>query len=403
MNAATAFPYERPAHVPAERVFDFDMFYDPRIERDVHDGHLQLLDDAPDIFWTPRNAGHWVATRHADVTTVLKNPAVFSSVNAPFERTQPAMDLPVPPMDMDAPEHRPHRMLLLHFLSTKATRPLEGAVRDLVRGLIDGLRERGACEFRAEIAVPLPARLFVSMMKLDETRYREFAGWVDAITTGGDRAKIAPALHGLRSYVSEIIRDRTESPGDDPVSHLLRSAVDGQALSEKRVHEMCCFLFLAGLDTVTKALTFVMNWLARNAEAQRMLRASPGKIPQAVEELLRRLTFVNLARRLTSDFELGGVQMMKDETIICSLAAASNDDRIVACPRQVDFDRGITPHLAFSTGPHACPGAPLARTELRIFLEEWLRSMPDVRLAPDFVPRCRGGMVMGMEELQLVW
>ena len=109
MNASTGISYERPAHVPAERVFDFDMFYDPRIERDVHDGHLQLLDDAPDIFWTPRNAGHWVATRHADVTTVLKNPAVFSSVNAPFERTQPAMDLPVPPMDMDAPEHRPHR------------------------------------------------------------------------------------------------------------------------------------------------------------------------------------------------------------------------------------------------------------------------------------------------------
>lgn len=403
MNAATAAPVERPAHVPAERVFDFDMFYDPRIRRDVHEGHLQLLRDAPSIFWTPRNAGHWVATRQADVTAVLKNPAIFSSVNAPFERTQPAMGLPVPPMDMDAPEHREHRMLLLHFLSSRATRTLEQDIRALAGDLLGELEGRCSCEFRSEIAVPLPAKMFVSMMRLDERRYREFAAWVDAITTGGDRTRIAPALQGLRSYVDEIIAARLADPGDDPVSHLLQSSIDGRPLTRQRVHEMCCFLFLAGLDTVTKALTFIMNWLARNPETQQALRADPEKIPQAVEELLRRLTFVNLARRLTSDFELSGVKMLKDETIICSLAAASNDDRVVTCPHEVDLNRGITPHLAFSTGPHACPGAPLARTEIRIFLEEWLQRMPDVRHADGFAPRCRGGMVMGMEELQIVW
>jgi cytochrome P450 len=269
--------------------------------------------------------------------------------------------------------------------------------------LIDELEGQRSCEFRSAIAIPLPSRMFVRMMDLDRDRYREFAGWVDAITAGGDRGQIGPALAGLRTYVSEVIQQRLGKPGEDPVSHLLGSGIDGCPLTVQRVHEMCCFLFLAGLDTVTKALTFIMNWLARHPEQQQALRADPSTIPDAVEELLRRLTFVNLARRLTRDYTLSGVALRQDETLICSLAGASNDDRHFDCPEMVDFTRGVVPHLAFSTGPHACPGAPLARTELRIFLGEWLRRMPDVRIAPGFVSRGRGGMVMGMEELQLVW
>ena len=397
-----AFP-SPPAHVPGERIFDFDLFYDPTIGRDAHEGHLRLLDVAPDIFWTPRNGGHWIATSYAAVTAVLKKPSLFSSVNAPVERTQPLLDLPVPPVDLDAPEHRPHRMLLLHFLSASATRAFEPEIRQLVSELIDDLKDERACEFRSRIAVPLPARMFATLMHLDPLRFREYASWVDAITAGGDRSRIAPAQRALNEFVAALIDARIAEPGDDPVSHLLGSSVDGQPLSRKRVHDMCCFLFLAGLDTLTKALTFIMNWLARHPEAQQSLRTDPGRIPQAVEELLRRLTFLNLARRVTEDCALEGVALRAEDIVICSLAAASNDNRFTPCASEVDFDRGITPHLAFGMGVHACPGAPLARTELRIFLEEWLRRMPDVGIAPGFEPRCRGGMVMGMEALHLAW
>jgi cytochrome P450 len=184
---------------------------------------------------------------------------------------------------------------------------------------------------------------------------------------------------------------------------LLRSTIDGQPISPQRAHEMCGLLFLAGLDTVTTAMTFIVAHLARHPELQQQLRARAEDIPSAVEELLRRYAFLNLPRRVTSDCELSGVRLLAGETIICVMAAVANDPDAFPDPDTVNLARANAPQIAFNVGPHSCVGAALARMELRIFLEEWLKRMPDVGIEPGFEPSTRGGAIMALKALPLVW
>jgi cytochrome P450 len=390
-----------PAHVPSDRVFDFDIFDDPRIRKNPQDGHIDLHSRAPDIFWTPRNGGHWIATRYGDVVEIVTTPAIFSSVASTVQPDHP-LDLPVPPMDMDPPEQTAFRRLLYPFLSLRAVRPVEAPARELINELIDSLEGRSSCEFKSEIAVPMPVRLFLGIMHFDVGRYRELVGWV-GIVLSRDHARIPEALAEINGYVESVIEARRAQPGDDPVSILLASEVDGRRISPRRVRDMCNLLLFAGLDTVTTAMVFLMRYLAGNPDRQELLRNRPAMIPRAVEEMLRRFSFVTMPRRVTRDHVLSGITLREGDTIFCDLSAASNDDRVFPDPKDVDFERRGKPHLAFNTGPHACVGAALARIELKVFLEEWLRRMPNVRLPEDFEPRARGGMIMTLDELPLVW
>lgn len=394
-----------PPHVPADRVFDFDLYYDERIKDDVQLGHMRLHDEAPDIFWTPRNGGRWIVTRFAEATYIMTNPQLFSSVGAYTRPSPPDKVVHLAPLHMDAPDHMRHRLLLLKFLNLtpREVGIWEPIARDLINRLIDGLNGRNACEFRSEIAVPMPIELFLGIMHWDTDRAHDFNRWVDEILASDNLDSIQPAYAQMNKYLTEVIQSRIEKPGDDPITMLLSSDINGQQLTVKRVHEICNLLFVAGLDTVANSMNFIMYHLARHPDIQQRLRANPDMVKTAVEEFLRRYAFVNTPRRVTQDTEVGGVLLKEGDTVICSFAAASNDPRNVPNPETLDLDRKSSPHLAFNTGPHNCAGATLARLELRIFLQEWLRRMPDVRLAPGFVPVTRGGSVMGLKSLDIVW
>lgn len=392
-----------PPLVPADRVFDFDIFHDPRILRDVHQGHFSLHDEAPDLFWTPRNGGHWVAIRYEDVVHIMQTPELFSSAEALIEPRQPLMNLALPPLDMDAPDHGPHRAILMDFLSPKAVKAIEPEIHARIDEVLDDLEGARSCEFVSQLAVPIPAAVFLAIMGWDRSRLHEFVGWTDRILRGGDRDPIRPALVALDHYLREVIQERMDNPADDAVSRMLAAEVAGKRLSPRRVHDMCNLLFLAGLDTVTSAMTHIMNLLARDPEAQAWFRTNPQKVPHALEELLRRLAFLNIPRRVTQACELNGARLEAGDMIVSSLAAASNDERVTPDPRRLDFARKGAPSLAFNAGPHVCAGAVLARFELRAFLNRWFARMPDVRIAPDFVPTTRGGTIMALEQLRLVW
>jgi cytochrome P450 len=394
-----------PAHVPERLVFDFDIYHDPRIKHDVQKGHMQLHEEAPDIFYSPRNGGYWIVTRFAEATYIMTHPQIFSSMRAFVRPTPPEKVVPLVPIHMDAPEHMRYRLLLLKFLNLtpKEVKKWEPIARELINELIDGLAGHNACEFRSAIAVPMPIKLFLGILHWDLNRFRDFNRWVDEILGSSDIEKIQPAYASMNQYLTEMIQSRVDNPGGDPVSMLLASEVNGERLSPKRVHEICNLLFVAGLDTVANSMTFIMYHLAQHPDIQQRLRANPDMAPAAVEEFLRRYAFVNTPRRVTQDTEVSGVMMKAGDTVVCSFAAASNDPRSVPHPEVLDLDRKSSPHLAFATGPHNCAGATLARLELRIFLQEWLRRMPDVRLAPDFAPQTRGGSVMGLTSLNIVW
>jgi len=391
-----------PDHVPQHLVADFDYWTDPLTPPDVQFAIVNKLHGPlPDIFYTPHNGGHWMVSRMEHVRKVVTDAENFASSGS--ANSTPGVELRLPPQDMDPPDHIKYRKLLLQFLAPKDLSKQAPHVLALCNRLIDGLASRNGCDFKEEIAVPLPVSIFMAIMDWDISRLREFVGWTIDIIASNDIERMAASWPKLQAFLADQVAQRQANPGNDPISLLLASKVDGVPLTPQRVQEMSTLLFTAGTDTVTNALTFVMLHLARDLEFQRHLRQHPEDIDVAVEELLRRYAFVNVHRRVANDVVFEGVQMRKGDRITISLAAASNDSQWVDNPQKVDLSRGRCPHVAFNTGPHACIGAPLARLELRIFLAEWLRRMPEVRLADGFVPAPRGGSVMSIESLDIVW
>jgi len=391
---------EKPDHVPDHLVFDFDMFEDPRLKDDVQLGYMSLHRDAPDIFWSPHDGGRWMATRYEDVCAIATNTEIFSSKS---QTAREEGELPLPPQTMDPPEHLRYRLLLMKFLSPKSLKHQQSFVRELAIELIEKLKDRNSCEFRKEIAVVLPVTVFMTIMGWDTSRLYDMVSWVPNITDGRSPEIRVAAFTRMSEFVSQVVQDRIANPGDDPISLLLASEVDGKRVNPQQVEQMTHLLFLAGLDTVTNAMTFSLHHLATDHALQDRLRAHPEDIPKAVEEFLRRFSFVVTYRRVTKDTVYKGVFMKEGDLINCSLAGASNDPSIVDNPAIINIDRKGAPNLAFNTGPHACVGAPLARTELRILLEEWFARMPNVSLAPGYVAPRIAGSIAKIERLDLVW
>ncbi|MET0181415.1 MAG: cytochrome P450 [Caulobacterales bacterium] len=395
---------EPPPHVPKNLVYDFDVEKDARILKDPHEAYTALHRDAPDIFFTRTGGGHWLVTRFDDVTSIMMNPQVFSNRRT-LEPADNDTEYTLPPQDMDAPLHMKYRLLLMKFLAPKAVKDMNPRIRQLSVDLIEKLKGRNSCEFIAELAVPLPVQMFMSIMDLDTSQYKKYADWIHTIMGGGERTPEARmgAMMAVDADIERLVQERMEKPGTDAVSILLASSVDDKPLTVKRVKEMCYLLFLAGLDTVTCAMSFILRYMATHHDIQDRLRAHPEQISGAVEEFMRRIAFVNVPRLVTQDIVVNGVQMKRGDTVICSLLAASNDPRKIDHPMEVDLDRASSPHVAFNTGPHSCAGVHLARMELVIFLEEWLKRMPNVSLKPGFTPRFRAGSTIAMDELDLVW
>ncbi len=394
-----------PAHVPAERVFDFDIYQDPRLAEDAVEAYNALRRESPDIFYTPRQGGHWVVTRFEDVMKIMHSQDVFSAEKTVVPVPPPELAVPIPPLDMNDPEHRKYRVLLNQFLGPEAVRKLEQDSRRLAIDTINAVLPNGKCEFVTEVGMPIPILLFLKLVGMDESRYREFNHWTHIIVQQGasDLAEFQKTFQALKDYIAEVVDNRSRNLGDDAISMLLRAKVDGQPVSQDMVSKICILLFEAGTDTVTTAMSYITRYLADNPKVQRKLREQPALIPKAIDELLRRFSFTNVARMVATDVEFKGIQMKKGDMVWVSLASANNDEKSLSNPSEVNFERATVKHVVFNTGTHNCAGTHLAKLELRVYLEEWLARMPEFRVAPGYHPKFHGGPVMGMDRLDLVW
>ena len=206
------------------------------------------------------------------------------------------------------------------------------------------------------------------------------------------------------AVLAELIQTRMANPQDDMVSALITSNFEGRKLDFPELMSIGFLMFLAGLDTVTNALTFGMQHLARNPEQQQQLIDNPEKIPGAVEELMRRYSFVAAPRQVTEDTELAGIMLRQGEMVACALNLVGMDEKLNPDPNVVDFDRPRCRHAGFGNGIHTCLGIHLARLELKTFYRLWLEKVGLFRLAPDAPkPVTRGGSVLTQSSLHLEW
>jgi cytochrome P450 len=203
--------------------------------------------------------------------------------------------------------------------------------------------------------------------------------------------------------MGELIAARRAKREDDLISTLIDSEIDGKKLDDRQMLGLSMLLFGAGLDTVTNTLSLTMEHIARDPALQRRLRAEPGMVPEAVEELMRLYDVTISVRRVGRDAEFHGVAMKADDRVLLVNANGDTDPAVYPDAAAFDLDRENKTHLVFGVGPHRCAGAHLARLELRVFLEEWFRRMPDVRLDPARPAIYRYTLLLSAENLDLLW
>jgi cytochrome P450 len=334
--------------------------------------------------------GFWSFTKAADIATISRDAATFSSARGGvFATSQGA----VPPevlgeviLGMDPPRHTKQRNVVQAVFTPKLIRQKETDIRATVTALIDDVIEQGQCDFVDDIAVELPLRVIADMLGVPQDDRRQLFEWTNTLSRAAATADPQlgmGALVEIGGYMNGITAERKANPGQDIVSRLIVAEVDGESLSEAEVTFFFALLMFAGNDTTRNTASGGMRALIENEGERQKLVNNPDGIPNAVEEMLRWVTPVIYFTRVAQcDTEVGGHPISEGERVAMWYSAGSRDPAAINDPDRFDVSRQRPPHQAFGGGgAHFCLGNALARLELRVLFEELMRRVPDMQFA----------------------
>lgn len=318
----------------------------------------------------------WSLFRHADVTAVLADPQAFSNV-ARF---------PVIPNSMDPPIHGPYYEALAQFFDQQHMAELEPRVRDIAADLLRPLLTVGEADFIEEFATPFALKSLCTFLGWPDQQWRCLAGWVHG---NQDAALNQDPVAGkaLAELFAEHVQANLDShrsspePAGDATDALLRTEVGGKTFSDDEIVSILRN-WAAGHGTVAAGLGILVLHLAQNPELQDRLRHETSLIPAAIEEILRADgPLVANRRTATREVEIQGRTIPKGDTVTLMWIAANRDPGVFKNPDQVDIERDTEASLVWGQGIHLCMGAPLARLEMRVALEELLAQTTNLELA----------------------
>ena len=354
--------------------------------------------------------GIWHVFRHADVEAILRDPATFSSDTA---RLVPAA-APVRRgmlTQIDPPEHRALRRLVSATFTPRMVAGLEPRIRALTGELLDGAGPR--FDLVDVLAFPLPVIVIAELLGLPAEDRPLFRSWADSLFSqqvGDPRdpdvmQKFTAAMSEITAYLTEACVARRGAGGTDLISALVNTEVDGRILDDEEAANFSMLLLLAGHVTTTVLLGNAVRTLDEHPGVWAELRADPALIPGAIEEVLRfRSPFMQVGRSTRHPVEVGGVEIPADVIVLPWLLSANRDPRAHRDPNRFDIRRGLEggAQLAFGHGVHFCLGAPLARLEGRVALEELTRRYRSLAVDRTVALRRFPQGILGTRELPVV-
>ncbi len=395
-----------PAHVPERLIKDWPLQFGTTCKGNPY---TDLVDPVhasyPDVFYTrdayPGAQPAWVVRKFEDVSEIYKDNVNFLNMGfAPFAMLT-GEKWHLVPAEMDPPKHGRYRAMIFPLFTPKAVRALEDKVAAYARHYIDRFKDRGHCEFMSEFAFEFPIKVILDLIGLPQDMTGQFMAWETDLLHGHDLETIAAATRNVVAYLRSEIEDRKRRPREDLLTFGVNAEVDGVKMSDDEVLGFAFNLFIGGLDTVSTNLGLQFWHLATHAEDQARLRASPELIPDAIEEMLRAYAAVSTFRTVANKIEIKGATMMPGDKVIMSTTLAGRDPSAWDHPSQIRLDRKPQ-HVSFATGPHLCLGLHLARRELNFAISQFLKDIPQFRLAPGTDVEFHLGMIQPLE-LPLVW
>jgi cytochrome P450 len=393
-----------PEHVPPELVWDnsFDTFTaqgdDPFLA-------TARLHDLPPIIWAP-DASYgrpgWIATRYDVISEIFIDYEHFTAERKGMIADLVGENIRLNPIEIDPPAHHGYRRILNPYFTPKAINGLDQSVREACNELIGKFESKGACEFVQEFAIPFPSYVFLDLMGMPREKVGDFIAWEEGLMRAPNLEDRVAAARAVYDYLKQHKERQREHPSNDFLRAMVNGEVNGRPLNHLELMGMFYVLYVGGLDTVYSTLGWVMRHLATHPELQQRLRDNPDDLPAAVEEFARAFSVVVTHREVAKDFTFHGVPMRKGEEINLPIMLADRDPSLFPNPHVVDIDRKSR-HINFGTGTHSCLGIHLAKREIRIVIEEFLRRFVNIRIKPGETYRFHTGRTFGIEYLPLVW
>ena len=364
----------------------------PRVYLNPYPKYAELRVKDP-VHWSPMLEA-WVISRYAEADAILRDHKRFSNYTADQRRRRgpraAGIENPggVSMLFLDPPNHTRLRALVSKAFAPPAIAALSERIDGIVRELIDQIPHPAKFDLIETIAYPLPVIVMAELLGVPVSERAQFKHWSDKrarvlepTITPPEVQEANRATHEMDAYFRGVIEERRQSPREDLISTLVAAEEAGDKLSSDELLVMLRLLMIAGNETTTNLIGNGMLALLQNREQLQLLRSQPTLMEQAVEELLRYDTPVQLDFRIAkTDLELGGKKIAAQQGVLTLLGAANRDPAVFPDPDRLDITRRNAGHLAFGRGIHHCLGAPLARLEGRAAFSALLERFSDLYL-----------------------
>jgi cytochrome P450 len=359
------------------------------------------------VVHTERFNGCYMPTTYQAVKEIAYDTEAFSSRRVVVRDERPEVTRnAAPPITSDPPDHKPAKQLLLPPFTPDAMKKLEPRVRAICNELIDEFIADGQCDAAMRYTKYIPVRAIAHMLGIPETDSDRFITWIHQILELGikDERELIQAIQEMTAYFAGHIEARKQHPTDDLISTLMNARdKDGQPLEDAHVLGSLRLLLIAGIDTTWSAIGASLWHLARTPSDRERLIAEPDLMPVAIEEFLRAYSPVTMAREVMKETTVSGCPVKPGNLVLLSFPAANRDPAMFPDADKVVIDRKENRHAAFGLGIHRCVGSNLARMEMTVAIEEWLKRIPDFRLDPAGAVKWSQGTVRGPRQLPILF
>jgi cytochrome P450 len=386
---------------------------------DPYPALARLRDQAPVLY--DERTNQWLVSRHADVNALLRDRRLGRSylhvaTHEAWGRTPPPADqapfwdlLAVQMIDMEPPDHTRLRRLVSTAFTPRTVEALRSRIEAIVGEAIDSALALGEFDLIADLLELVPVAVIAELLGIPTDDRHRLRPWSADMTlmfelnpTPEAQRRATAASAEFEAYLRGLVGERREAPGADLMSQL--GAVletDGDRLTEDELIGTAVLLLNAGHEASVNGAANSWWALFRHPDALARLRAEPGLVPTAIEELLRFDTPAPMFERwVLEDVELDGVTIPRGQELALQFAAANRDPAAFERPDEIVLDRSPNRYLSFGAGIHYCLGAPLAKLEFEILFAAILRRMPELQLVeePAWKPRF---VLRGLESLRV--
>lgn len=341
------------------------------------------------------------------IRQVANDTESFSSIFVSVARPD-AVRRPAPPITSNPPEHNAHRRLLLPAFSPQRIAPMEKELREFCQSLIADLGDVDAVDAAEQYSQHIPVHAICQIVGIAESDADLFRDWIYRTfqVAPRDNAEREKLFIEMTAYWEALIADRQANPRDDLATVVANAEIDGELAPIEIRRGYLSLLLVAGIDTTWSAIGSGLWHLASNSHHLAYLAGLTSDDDLgwefALEEILRFYAPVTMGRKVVADTEVAGCPMRTGEQTLVTFPAANHDPAAFENAHEFQIDRANNRHVAFGLGIHRCLGSNLARLELKVAIQEWVRAFPEFHLDPNRPTTWANGQVRGPRQIPVI-